>query len=58
LVLLLLIVTLEPTLGLLYPDLVHTFYLISCVGLLWWGYKNEITLINPFNSKQGKTGNS
>ncbi|HMG92600.1 MAG TPA: lipopolysaccharide biosynthesis protein [Chryseolinea sp.] len=56
--LLLLIVILEPTLGLLYPNLVHVFYLISCVGLLWWAYRNEITLINPFNSKQGKTGNS
>ena len=58
LALLLLIVILEPTLGLLYPDLIHGFYLISCVGLLWWGYKNEITLINPFSSNQGKTGNS
>ena len=34
LILLILIVTLEPTLGLLYPDAVHFFYLISCVGLL------------------------
>lgn len=58
LALLLLIVTLEPTLGLRYPDLTHLIYLICCIGLLWWGYRNEITLINPFNSKQGKTGNS
>jgi O-antigen/teichoic acid export membrane protein len=58
LILLILIVTLEPTLGLLYPDAVHIFYLISCVGLLWWAYKNEIALINPFNSQEGKTGNS
>jgi O-antigen/teichoic acid export membrane protein len=57
LILLILIVTLEPTLGLLYPDAVHFFYLISCVGLLLWAYKNEITLINPFNSGEGKTGN-
>jgi O-antigen/teichoic acid export membrane protein len=58
LILLILIVTLEPTLGLLYPDAVHFFYLISCVGMLLWAYKNEITLINPFNSGEGKTGNS
>jgi O-antigen/teichoic acid export membrane protein len=58
LILLILIVILEPTLGLLYPDAVHVFYLISCVGLLWWAYKNEIALINPFNSQEGKTGNS
>ena len=57
-ILLILIVTLEPTLGLLYPDAVHFFYLISCIGMLLWAYKNEITLINPFNSQEGKTGNS
>ena len=57
-ILLLLILVLEPTLGLLYPDLIHVVYLISCIGLLWWAYKNEIALINPFNSKEGKTGNS
>ena len=57
-ILLLLIVSLEPTLGLLYPDAVHIFYLVGCVGLLWWAYKNEIALINPFNSKEAKTGNS
>jgi O-antigen/teichoic acid export membrane protein len=52
-----LIVILEPTLGLLYPHIVHLFYLVSVVGLLWWAYKNEIALINPFDSRQGKTGN-
>jgi hypothetical protein len=57
-ILLLLIVSLEPTLGLLYPDAVHIFYLVGCLGLLWWAYKNEIALINPFNSKEAKTGNS
>jgi hypothetical protein len=58
LILLVLIVTLEPTLGLLYPDIAHTIYLLSCVSLLWWAYKEEIALINPFNSKAAKTGNS
>jgi O-antigen/teichoic acid export membrane protein len=58
LILLTLIVSLEPTLGLLYPDVVHAFYLISCIGLLLWAYKNEIALVNPFNSGEGKTGNS
>lgn len=56
--LLLLIIVLEPTLGLLYPNVVHAFYLISCGGLLWWAYRNELELINPFGSKEGKTGNS
>jgi len=58
LTLLVLILVLEPTLGLLYPDIVHLIYLLSCGGLLWWAYKNEIALINPFNSKQGEAGNS
>lgn len=58
LILLMLIVALEPTLGLRYPDIVHVFYLVCCGALLWWAYKNEIALINPFNSREGKTGNS
>jgi len=57
-ILLTLIVILEPTLGLLYPDVAHLLYMLSCVGLLWWAYKDEIALINPFNSKEAKTGNS
>jgi O-antigen/teichoic acid export membrane protein len=58
LILLALILIIEPTLGSQYPDFVHAFYLVSCGALLWWAYKNEIALINPFNSKQGNTGNS
>jgi len=54
LILLLMIVVLEPTVGVMYPLLVHSFYLISCTGLLWWAYRNELQLINPFQSSKVK----
>jgi O-antigen/teichoic acid export membrane protein len=51
LILFFLILLLEPTLGKNYPYIVHTFYLVSCGGLLWWAYRHEIRLINPFQSR-------
>lgn len=50
LILLVLIIVLEPMIGLDYPYTAHLFYLVSCGGLLWWGYRNEIQLINPFHT--------
>jgi O-antigen/teichoic acid export membrane protein len=51
LILFFLIMLLEPTLGKGNPYGVHLFYLLSCAGLLWWAYRNEIRLINPFTSR-------
>jgi hypothetical protein len=51
LILLLLILVLEPTLGQSYPYTIHLAYLVSCGGLLWWAYRNEIELLNPFQSR-------
>ncbi len=47
----LLIMALEPIIGFSQPYLVHSIYLFACGGLLWWAYRNEIQLINPFQSK-------
>jgi O-antigen/teichoic acid export membrane protein len=49
-ILLVLIVILEPWVGIQRPFAVHLFYVISCGGILWWAYRNEIKLINPFHS--------
>jgi O-antigen/teichoic acid export membrane protein len=46
-----LIIFLEPTLGKNHPFSIHLFYLLSCGGLLWWAYRHEIRLINPFTSR-------
>jgi O-antigen/teichoic acid export membrane protein len=43
-----LILGLEPWLGAKYPFAVHSFYMVCCGGILWWIYRREITLINPF----------
>lgn len=48
----LLIIILEPLFGHVHPYLVHSFYFISCVGLLWWAYRKEVQLINPFQSSK------
>jgi O-antigen/teichoic acid export membrane protein len=48
LVLFMLIMTIEPFLGREHAYLVHLVYLLSCGGLLWWAYRNELRLINPF----------
>jgi O-antigen/teichoic acid export membrane protein len=50
-ILFLLIMTLEPIIGFSQPYLIHFIYLFSCGGLLWWAYRNEIRLINPFQSQ-------
>ncbi len=46
-ILFLVIIIMEPLLGVKYPYPVHLFYVISCTGLLWWAYRNEIEAINP-----------
>jgi O-antigen/teichoic acid export membrane protein len=51
LILFFLIILLEPTLGRDHPYTIHLFYLLSCGGLLWWAYRHEIRLINPFQSR-------
>lgn len=51
LALFLLILLIEPLWGKSYPYATHLVYLLSCAGLLWWAYRNEIQLINPFQSR-------
>jgi O-antigen/teichoic acid export membrane protein len=48
LILFVLIMGIEPFLGQAHPYTVHLIYLISCGGLLWWAYRNELRLLNPF----------
>lgn len=48
-VIFLLIVVLEPLFGRESPNLLHLFYLLACITILGWVYRNEIKLINPFN---------
>jgi O-antigen/teichoic acid export membrane protein len=51
LILFILILVLEPTLGQSHPYTVHFIYLVSCGGLLWWAYRNEVQLLNPFQPR-------
>ncbi len=51
LILFILIVVLEPMMGQSYPYTIHLIYLVSCGGLLWWAYRNEIQLLNPLQSR-------
>jgi O-antigen/teichoic acid export membrane protein len=44
-----LIIILEPIFGNTAPDLIHLFYLLTCLVLLAWVYRREIKLIDPFN---------
>jgi O-antigen/teichoic acid export membrane protein len=53
LILVILILILEPTIGIQYPYPTHLFYVASCGGLLWWAYRNEVQLINPFRASSG-----
>lgn len=39
----------EPSLGTAYPVLVHASYCLLCIGLLWFSYRKELTLLNPLN---------
>jgi O-antigen/teichoic acid export membrane protein len=50
-VLFVLILVLEPIMGQSHPYTIHFIYLVSCGGLLWWAYRNEIQLLNPFQSR-------
>ena len=50
-ILFILILVLEPTLGQSHPYTVHFIYLVSCGGLLWWAYRNEVQLLNPFQPR-------
>ncbi len=43
------VVILEPLVGAVARDLTHLFYLLSCLVLLGWVYRNEIKLIDPFH---------
>ena len=51
LILFILIMVLEPIMGQTYPYSIHLTYFVSCGGLLWWAYRNEIQLLNPFQSR-------
>lgn len=50
LILLILIVVMEPLFGAEFPFATHSFYLLSCGVLFWWGYRKELQLMNPFRS--------
>jgi O-antigen/teichoic acid export membrane protein len=46
--LLLVIVVTEPILGSKFPTIVHLGYAALCALLLWFSYRNELKLVNPF----------
>jgi O-antigen/teichoic acid export membrane protein len=46
--LLAMVLILEPVWGEEYGLILHTFYLIACLSLLSWVYRNEVKLIDPF----------
>lgn len=48
-VVLLCILALEPIFGDTVPNLIHLVYVVGCLLLLGWVYRQEIKLINPFN---------
>lgn len=48
-VIFIMIIILEPLFGDTVPNMIHLFYLFTCVVLLGWVYRNEIKLIDPFN---------
>ncbi|HEY9007878.1 lipopolysaccharide biosynthesis protein [Ohtaekwangia sp.] len=49
LVLFALIAVLEPLMGKQQPLTTHALYLVSCVALLFWVYRQEVRLIDPRN---------
>jgi O-antigen/teichoic acid export membrane protein len=49
LILFLLIAVLEPWLGTTQPYTIHGIYLVSCLVLLYWVYRQEVKLIDPRN---------
>jgi O-antigen/teichoic acid export membrane protein len=46
--LLLIVMFAEPLIGLSYPLLTHMGYCVLCAGLLWFAYRNEIRVLDPF----------
>jgi O-antigen/teichoic acid export membrane protein len=44
-----LIIVLEPIYGDVAREALHAFYLIACVLMLWWVYRNDVKLIDPRN---------
>jgi O-antigen/teichoic acid export membrane protein len=42
-----LIVVLEPLFGTEYAIMVHLFYVVACVFVLWLAYRNELKLLDP-----------
>jgi O-antigen/teichoic acid export membrane protein len=44
-----LIVVLEPIYGAEARELLHAFYLLACLLMLWWVYRNDVRLIDPRN---------
>ncbi|HEY0654417.1 MAG TPA: lipopolysaccharide biosynthesis protein [Chryseosolibacter sp.] len=42
-----LIVVLEPIFGSAYAFVVHLFYVVACVTVLWWAYRHELKLLDP-----------
>jgi len=50
--LLLLIVVVEPFIRPALGWVAHAIYLIVCVGLLAWTYRNELKWVNPFESRK------
>jgi O-antigen/teichoic acid export membrane protein len=47
--LLLLIMLAEPFIGTVYPLQTHLGFGVFCVALLWFAYRNEIKMLDPFN---------
>jgi O-antigen/teichoic acid export membrane protein len=47
LLLFLLILVLEPVFGETDPVILHSFYMLFCLGILGWVYRNEVKLIDP-----------
>jgi O-antigen/teichoic acid export membrane protein len=51
-ILFLLIVVFEPLFGQRYPYTIHISYVVACTLLLWWAYRKEIQVLNPFQQQQ------
>jgi energy-converting hydrogenase Eha subunit A len=43
------ILVLEPMFGDTSPNLTHLLYVVGCILLLLWVYRQEIKLVKPFN---------
>jgi O-antigen/teichoic acid export membrane protein len=47
-ILFLMVIGLEPLFGVQFSLQLHAFYVLCCVILLWWTYRRELKLIDPF----------